>query len=741
MNLGPKSHAPVTVTDTSTVDLTISQAQVLSADLVAGSYVPPTRQITIDGTTNQVLVNNQVAGDTFDLSADRTWTISLPQNVDLNTDFQVNTIKFNNIASTTYDASLSFGMVDGDDSLLKTVSLSDINGNLDHGTLTGLSDDDHSQYFLLAGRNGNVANLIQNGITTTSTQTLALQNTTAATSGVQAQYSPALDFLAKGWRSIPGDSRDVRFRQELQVTGGAPTGTLVWKSSVDSASPSFTNRMTLTTAGGLTVQTVTASGLTSGRVPVVSTSGLIIDDPGLLYNNSTDLLTLATTGSGAGLAFGASGTPPQIYESTATSGSGDTLINSGVTFRRGNWTFSAPTHTSTSANEYAVSVGKTFTPGAAASGRMWGLSFNAIASGSFNFTDNTSAIVGIEGTVTNNSTATMTAMSAAILFNTMGANATTSRFAGIDIYGADVSGSGGVGATATEAAGAIIRMGRSSGNTSLGNITNLWGVQLRASTWSGTGHMTAQVGVGYASGTTMNAITANSQTRVMFDIPDMPSPGAFTGTVIQGIRFNNSTRAIRNGIAWGTTAYLWESGAGTLTVAGAVDGTTTANITLAGSGVLTAPGSTVTPLVNPATGVALVVRGVDSTSATTGVTLRGGDYGAMGGDGGTVTIRGGNAGSAAGVAGSVTLQPGTKPGGGTAGKVTHYKSDGSTVLFQTDDTGIGFFGVTPVARASAYTPTNVTTDRSYDANSTTVDELADVLGTLIADLQAYGVLQ
>lgn len=46
-------------------------------------------------------------------------------------------------------------------------------------------------------------------------------------------------------------------------------------------------------------------------------------------------------------------------------------------------------------------------------------------------------------------------------------------------------------------------------------------------------------------------------------------------------------------------------------------------------------------------------------------------------------------------------------------------------------------GVTPSA---AYTPTNVTTDRAFDANATTTDELADVLGTLIADLQARGLL-
>lgn len=53
---------------------------------------------------------------------------------------------------------------------------------------------------------------------------------------------------------------------------------------------------------------------------------------------------------------------------------------------------------------------------------------------------------------------------------------------------------------------------------------------------------------------------------------------------------------------------------------------------------------------------------------------------------------------------------------------------------------IGFFGASPVAQSAAYTPTNVVTDRAYDANSTTLDEVADVLGTLIADLQALGLI-
>ena len=42
--------------------------------------------------------------------------------------------------------------------------------------------------------------------------------------------------------------------------------------------------------------------------------------------------------------------------------------------------------------------------------------------------------------------------------------------------------------------------------------------------------------------------------------------------------------------------------------------------------------------------------------------------------------------------------------------------------------------------ATTYTPTNVSTDRSFDADSTTTEELADVLGTLIADLKAKGII-
>lgn len=46
---------------------------------------------------------------------------------------------------------------------------------------------------------------------------------------------------------------------------------------------------------------------------------------------------------------------------------------------------------------------------------------------------------------------------------------------------------------------------------------------------------------------------------------------------------------------------------------------------------------------------------------------------------------------------------------------------------------------TPVSQQT-YTVTNVTTDRSYDASTATVSELAATLGTLIADLRSIGLL-
>jgi len=81
--------------------------------------------------------------------------------------------------------------------------------------------------------------------------------------------------------------------------------------------------------------------------------------------------------------------------------------------------------------------------------------------------------------------------------------------------------------------------------------------------------------------------------------------------------------------------------------------------------------------------------------------------------------------------------------GGATNTAIHAAAGRTLIADTFEHTGstFGIFSTTPSVQAAAYTPTNVTTDRSYNANSTTVDEIADVLGTLIADLQSYGLLQ
>lgn len=42
---------------------------------------------------------------------------------------------------------------------------------------------------------------------------------------------------------------------------------------------------------------------------------------------------------------------------------------------------------------------------------------------------------------------------------------------------------------------------------------------------------------------------------------------------------------------------------------------------------------------------------------------------------------------------------------------------------------------------NTYTVTNLSTDRTYDADATSTAELADVLGTLITDLKSTGAIE
>lgn len=79
----------------------------------------------------------------------------------------------------------------------------------------------------------------------------------------------------------------------------------------------------LTTNAAFSALTLTGQGLTSGRVPIVSTGGLISDDAGLTYNVGTDALSVSgnMVAGGTQNAFGAVNTTALLNVSTAITGS------------------------------------------------------------------------------------------------------------------------------------------------------------------------------------------------------------------------------------------------------------------------------------------------------------------------------------------------------------------------------------------------------------------------------------
>lgn len=100
---------------------------------------------------------------------------------------------------------------------------------------------------------------------------------------------------------------------------------------------------------------------------------------------------------------------------------------------------------------------------------------------------------------------------------------------------------------------------------------------------------------------------------------------------------------------------------------------------------------------------------------------------------------GGAASFGATMAGGIALKNGTAPTGNVTDSFMHYAADqaaGNSAPHWRTENG----DVIKLYKTGTYTPSNVTTDRSFDANSTTLDELADVLGSLIADLQLLGVI-
>lgn len=89
-------------------------------------------------------------------------------------------------------------------------------------------------------------------------------------------------------------------------------------------------------------------------------------------------------------------------------------------------------------------------------------------------------------------------------------------------------------------------------------------------------------------------------------------------------------------------------------------------------------------------------------------------------------------------AGELRLRATSVDGAGADGTVFSVTDGGDEVVFQG---AVGFHGTNPPDSPPDYTTSNDQTDRTFDADSTTTDELADVLATVINDLIAQGVFQ
>jgi hypothetical protein len=290
------------------------------------------------------------------------------------------------------------------------------------------------------------------------------------------------------------------------------------------------------------------------------------------------------------------------------------------------------------------------------------------------------------------------------LLQGVGANAATSGLALTGIEGTCLwSGTG----TMAGAVGSLVRIDADSGGT----LTNGYGYYVLGVTASGSSHITNAYGIFFDS-SAFSAITANNQRRVgIFFSSAMPNPGSFTGTRIYNIWVGYDSTSPRDGIAFGANAdvELYRKGGGVLGVtggaefSGSVFSDTYSSFTTGGSVTITAKA--------PVSGNGGNITIAPPTLSGLGVTA------------GSVIIRGGN-GALGATAGAVRIQ---NPGG--------------TNRIEVNATGIGFFGVTPVAQNTGWSVTSgYTATKSFNPETATLLTVARVLGTLVDALKSYGIL-
>jgi hypothetical protein len=118
--------------------------------------------------------------------------------------------------------------------------------------------------------------------------------------------------------------------------------------------------------------------------------------------------------------------------------------------------------------------------------------------------------------------------------------------------------------------------------------------------------------------------------------------------------------------------------------------------------------------------------------------------------GNTLTVQAGGATSGATdkAGGDLLLYPGVSTGSAESGIQLYGCVAGAsgtadrtqTKAIQILGNKIGFWAATPTTQSTGWTISNKSVDTVLDCNATTLDELADVVGTLVDILKGYGLL-
>lgn len=144
-------------------------------------------------------------------------------------------------------------------------------------------------------------------------------------------------------------------------------------------------------------------------------------------------------------------------------------------------------------------------------------------------------------------------------------------------------------------------------------------------------------------------------------------------------------------------------------------------------------------------GALAITGGLGLTSGAGGaITVKGGTGGSTG-TGGAMTVAGGDSAGASGTAGSVIVRAGAVAGG-TGGSVKVTKGDGSTILFQANETGIGFFAATPVVKpattgsVTGFVAGSGTASKSDSVWAGAAGATAYTVGDIVTALKALGLL-